>query len=280
MVIKKKNVIHAIILIFITWCGNIIYYVNTEIDKPLFLKNYKEVSDNGMFQLYNIDNSYKSNEMLYVIFPEIQSKPAYITNNENFSNNHYRLNNFNIDLRNIKTQNNEMLYDELKDKSFVITKMIYGDIYGEEHEVDLGEIHLLKRKEEKKHQYDLYKRVGTQSTSDKKRGVLFRAWDNISIDKVESNFYDQIKNKFEISINNVPLDEIKVPLKINRYDDIYVESTDNTNETHDYSFEIKLNISDPEGSMDCIKFNVGNQILYKDKILSSKFIKQLKNEGV
>lgn len=273
MVIKKKIIISAIILIFIMWCGNIIYYVNTEIDKPLFLKNYKEVSDNGMFQLYNIDNNYKSNEILYVIFPEIQSKPAYITNNEKFSNNHYRLNNFNIDLRNIKTQSNEMLYDELKDKSFVITKMIYGDIYGEEHKVDLGEIHLLKRKEEKKHQYDLYKRVGIQSTSDKKRGVLFRAWDNISIDKVESSFYDQIKNKFEISINNVPL-------KINRYDDIYVESTDNTNETNDYSFELKLNISDPEGSMDCIKFNVGNQILYKDKILSSKFIKQLKNEGV
>jgi hypothetical protein len=73
MNIKRKYVILGLVLLIIAWVGNIYYYENHKLKKPLFIKHYYDIK-NGMdfFRLYFIDNINEKNEISYVSFPELE----------------------------------------------------------------------------------------------------------------------------------------------------------------------------------------------------------------
>lgn len=188
-------------------------------------------------EFYYIDNfsnsSYISGNIDYatVSFPEINSVASFSTNNNssgimvdmfNQQTNYvygveifpYRLNVITVDLGQVYLQDGRSFYEAVEEKGEVIlTKIKVGN--GESSRVvDVGRIKI--RVNEKNEEKELFveETYGTDNDINW-NNRSYKALKDIDITGVNGEFYDYIKSFVDFKINDVDIEDINFPIKIN-----------------------------------------------------------------
>lgn len=238
MNIKRNHVIMGLVLLLVLWTGNIFYYQKHVLKEPLFIKHYYDVKQ-GMenFRLYYIDNINQKNEIAYVIFPEIGYE---YTRTEIFKSNsdnrYYNLNIINV-IRNANSDNG--IPEGMKNK--VLTKARVYFTNGKTLDVDIGRIYLYSDGMEK---YTLDS-VSSMGSSDNTGSTIFSSPDDLKIYGVGSKFPELMNDIILISINGVPLREVKFPINVKKGDNITVGykfqfDSENINRNNAYDFPVYI----------------------------------------
>jgi hypothetical protein len=245
MNIKRKYVILGLVLLIIAWVGNIYYYENHKLKKPLFIKHYYDIK-NGMdfFRLYFIENINDKNEISYVSFPELED--GYISAdilNYNSDDRYYRMK---IIQARIPRSSDGIVPEFLRNKT--ITKVRAYTMDGKTYDMDIGKIYL---------DWDVPGEHSMESTSSGASNnntgyTTFSSKSDIKIYDVTCKFPELLDGLVEISIKGTPLKDVRFPLELKKGDTITVDyrfmfEKDDIRQNNAYECSIDLLTEDESG---------------------------------
>lgn len=238
MNIKRNYVLMGLVLLLIVWTGNIFYYQKHVLKEPLFIKHYYDVKQ-GMenFRLFYIDSINQREEIAYVTFPELgQEYTRTEIFKSNSDNRYYNLNIINV-IRNVYSDNG--IPEGMKNK--VLTKARVYFTNGNTLDVDIGRIYLYSDGIDK-YTFDSVSGMGS---SDNTGNAIFSSPEDLKIYGVSSKFPELMDELILISINGVPLREVKFPINVKKGDTITVEykfrfDSENINRNNAYEFPVYI----------------------------------------
>ncbi|HEX2925117.1 MAG TPA: hypothetical protein VHP38_02485 [Ruminiclostridium sp.] len=207
MKLNLKIIIPLVVIVAISWIGNVYMFNRYSIQKPIFIRTYLSYYSNEEpgFQLYYISNSYDKDTVCSVNFPEIKTEPVYVETKafNEISNSSYVINSVQINFKNIFTENGRPLSEVLSDKKSInLSKIVLSTISGKTYKYDLGQLCL--------EQYNPINdnSIVTESGESSNQGLFrdtFKTKQNVSLTGLEGPFKELIPEIFDISINGKKL---------------------------------------------------------------------------
>lgn len=238
MNIRRKYVLLGFIFLSIAWAGNIFYYQKHILKEPLFIRQYCDVNQGrDSFNLYYISNISEKNEMAYITFPEIDS--AYVRTEKWKHNSDNRYYNFNILNVKINEDLNGKIPDGIKNK--VLTKARLHLRGGRTIDVNIGKIYLFCDET----RYGGLQEKRSLASSNHTGSITFLSAEDLKISGVNTKFPELMNGTLEISINNLPLKDIRFPINVRRGESVNVHhkmqfNKDDINRNNSYDFSIYL----------------------------------------
>lgn len=238
MNIKKKYVLLGLLLLTAAWLGNIFYYQKHVLKEPLFIKHYYDVKQ-GMdsFRLYYIDNINQKNEVAYISFPEIEEGYTSTEIWQHNSDNRY----YNFKIINVRTNgvSDGNIPENLINK--VITKAIVYLNNGKSFDVDIGKIYLYNDRSDER----ILHSIRTMGSSNNTGSTTFTSPAHSKIYGVSTKFPELMDGMLNVSINDIPLEDVKFPINVNMGDNITVNygfkfDRKDINRNNAYEFSIDL----------------------------------------
>lgn len=289
MRINKKILIPVILIICMVWGYNILIFMVSRIEEPIFLNQYSdsiEYSEEDKYGVVNIEyleDKYSEDRILNVQFPELGGELIPVNINYEYGEDRNILNKkIEIQLSEIESYLNISIADLLEKGDLKITNMTYETSSGKRENVDLGEIIISKKfKYDKKYPilgssklYNSNEDSGTVSTFTK---------DDLKIVDIEGKNLETIKRLFNVYINGNKLEDIEFPISVGRgrvievYYKVKEELSKKNFDVEKYDMNLKVKCSDPEGTIDYITVNLKPEIYSIKDITNNIFIKKIKN---
>lgn len=238
MNIKRKHVMIGLALLAITWAGNIFYYQKHILKEPLFIKQYCDVNQGrDSFNLYYISNINEKNEMAFITFPEID--PAYVRTEKWKHNSDNRYYNFNILNVKINEASDGKIPEEIKNKVLTKARLHLRD--GKTVDVNIGKIYLFCDET----RYGGLQEKRSSASNNLTGSRTFLSTEDLKIYGVSTKFPELMNGTLEISINDLPLKDIKFPINVNSGEWVQVRhkmqfNEDDINRNNSYDFSIYL----------------------------------------
>ncbi|MBU3130940.1 hypothetical protein KPL40_00605 [Clostridium gasigenes] len=250
------------------------------IEKPLFLRQYSDNVESLGIELKYLENSYSKDQIVSVDFPEVGIENIITNSASNITNSNITAKTINVFFNEVQGNERSDRRELTKDGDVTITKMIYKTSTGKSEEVNLGEIIIAKPFVYDK-KYKILESIGIESSSDYSGKYIYKAKDDLKVIDIECENLDNIKRLFNIYINGIELENLELPIKIDRDRpiEIYYEIKEGLKEedfeVEEYSMNLKLKCSDPEGTIDYIRANLKIGIDSIVEVTKSRFIKDL-----
>lgn len=224
MKLKLKIIIPLVILIAISWIGNIYIYSRYTIDKPILIKSYlaNEIQESG-FQLFYITSTNDKDFICQASFPELKTERFYVERNLFNTVNHsnYAINVITVDFKNVFTSGGKPLLESIsKNKSVTLSKVSLITNSGKTYEYDLGRICLGNYSPI----VDNSIKQDSGMSSGDKSSTTFKTKQNVSITSIESPLKDIIPDIYDIQINGKKVDIAKYSGAFKGGQEIEVES--------------------------------------------------------
>ncbi|MEG1312652.1 MAG: hypothetical protein RSD47_11715 [Romboutsia sp.] len=276
MRINKKILIPIILIICGVWVYNIAIFVGSKIEEPLFLIQDSDTDEYGSVNIKYLENIHSKDPIQKVEFPEIGDTTINTIHNRIYSKNNVSFNELDIVLSDISISN----FDE--NGNVLITKMIYETSSGKRKEVNIGEIIVSKAFVYDK-KYKILSQNGMSGSSAGEGKEFYNTKDNLEITDIESEHLNDINRFFEVFIGTEKLENIDLPITVNRGYPIEISYKIKDGLTRDdfkvdqYNMDLKLKCSDPEGTIDYITVNLNAGIESIKGITNPMFIKEMKN---
>lgn len=287
MPINKRKIILMIVSILLMLIGSLGYYMSQRLNEPLFLKGSTELRYKYKANIYYVDNIFSSKDIVYIKFPEINSKELSLREINSISpvTLNYNKHSIEIDFDKIQLNSNDYLEDILKNKDIIITKLVYGLKSGEEKEVNIGKIYLNKKETIK-----TSKLLEDNEIFDKKiNNYSYNLKGNIEITEYNFNFIKELGDLLYLAVNAndyYELNKVDFPIHIKGEElSIYSDperSFDNFSFKYDYyAIEPIIKIKDINGEKFVIPIRLeGNKLYGLNEIGKNKdVIKNLRKIG-
>jgi hypothetical protein len=224
--LNKNLIVFGLTLLLTCWVGNLIYYQNHILKKPLFLKHYYDIPE-GMndFWLYYIQNINDKSQVSGIRFPNIDNQYLYVTEYDEGSDNRY----YKLKKLYIKIYDGDIKYLPKKYRNRLITKARIEFSDGKVMNVNLGKIYLYNNKSQgsnlesqKGYSSNYAPGIPKNSSYSNSGGNSFIADKDIKVIGISSPFKQEIKDILKIYINGRPLPSIKFPISIKKNDKVSV----------------------------------------------------------
>lgn len=133
---SKKRIIVGLSVVCLLWIGNMFYFYSQQLDEPMFLKQYYELSSNDdvEFSISYLVNNKDNEKLLYIQIPQLSDINIYVENCENNKYTYHTLK------ETIVKINREDLEKVLNSDEFRFTDVIAYFNNGYEKRVNIGEI--------------------------------------------------------------------------------------------------------------------------------------------
>ena len=284
--LNKKKLILTILIIGIAWIYNVVIFMGSQTEKPLFFRQKSDISEDGIIDIEYLEKIQSEDRIVSIVFPELSTAEIKWGSWSEESKNNISYKSMRIYLSDVQRSCNLDISKIVEDGDITITKMIYKTQSDKEEEVNLGEITISKKFVSEK-KYKILKQIGIESTtyssySSYSSGKnLYEAKDDLEIIAFEGENLENINKLFNVYINEEKLEQINLPVKVarNRPIEVYYEEKKWLNEkdfdVEQYNMQLKLKCSDPEGTIDYITTDLKIRICGSDKVMKSSFIKKL-----
>lgn len=208
---NKKLLALGIFILILVWAGNLWYFYDHQLGEPLFLQHFYELRDMEQMEIYYVDNASAKDTFFHISFPEINSAPIPVNVSMSSRNGkYYKINKMSIDLNYLLLQGRNQVKNLLVEKPILLTRMLVQNSKGKRTEVDIGKIYLASSKQFNKS----LKMQSTSSSNDNTGSVLLRAEDTAEITRIESSLLDELLTYANVTINNVSINDIPLPIKL------------------------------------------------------------------
>lgn len=205
MKFNKKLIYSLLTLLLLCWIGNIIYYKNHIIDKPIFLKHYYSVKSNN-FLLYYLNDINSQNRVTNLEFPELGTESIPFSEFDlNTDNRYYSLKTLSVTPF---YYINDTVPNRYKNK--VITKANITFSNGNTQTIKIGQIKLL----DNNLNTSSLNQGGVSCSNDNSGDFSFTTDKDIYITGIDTKSYDPVKDVIEISIDGKPLSKVKFPIML------------------------------------------------------------------
>lgn len=172
----KKKLFIILIIISISWIGNLIYYYSQQLSEPLFLNHYYELTldTDTSFDIYYLINKSQDIDLRWAEIPGIEDAQFDLLEHDVKTFNHHMLKRglFKININVFK----EM---ELEEDKYVFNEIIAHFSNGETKRVDIGKV--IIHKEDYKNVESPIKGKSCGSSSTNKQYRLFEAEEPLRI---------------------------------------------------------------------------------------------------
>ncbi|MBU3109011.1 hypothetical protein [Clostridium gasigenes] len=280
MKLNKKIIILTILIIGVAWIYNIVIFMGSQTEKPLFFRQQSDISEDGYIDIEYLEKVQAEDKIVSIVFPELSTEEIKWGSGSETSKNNISYKSMTIFLSDVQKSSNLDISKILEAGDITITKMIYKTQSDEEEEVNLGKITISKKFVSEK-KYKILKQIGIESSSYSSGKNIYEAKDDLQIIAVEGENLENINRLFDVYINEEKLQYINLPVKVarNRPIEVYYEEKKGLNEkdfgVEQYNMQLKLKCSDPEGTIDYITTDLKIGICAIDKITKPSFIKKL-----
>ena len=269
MKINKKMFAGGLAIVLLCWIGNITYYFYNRLDNVVFMDNYKEIAiwvnklseDEYDGDLENISEEEKENfltnvyvdglmlpyikdinnteRIVSVTFPELDNLIIYAESDVNAG---VRYDNYKLET--IGWNNMTLLQDQKqtllkyigKDP---ITNVVYNTDSGRNYKVDIGRVYLVEAI------HDENNIVTSSSSGSDNLGKGFSKLillDDIKITSIESKVLDEVREFYNIYVNNKHIDEIEFPLEVKKNNGFEVRYSPKEKRAASFVCRLKVNL--------------------------------------
>ncbi|WP_078379904.1 hypothetical protein [Sutcliffiella halmapala] len=190
----------GIIILFLSWIGNTVYFASQQLDEPIVLQHFYELplSDDYYFEIYYITNKNDPVDLSFVEFPELEeldyrhliTRHGQVRDEQNFSHHSVKSIGFQIQHEDITKGK----YDDI-----VLTEMRTFKPNGEVKTYSIGEIKLYS---DKRGPFEMH---STGSSSDHNGFDMVRATESITITDLKFSFLDKLENSIQLWMNKEEL---------------------------------------------------------------------------
>lgn len=208
---NKKVFVLGIFILTLAWAGNLWYFYNHQLSEPLFLKHFYELRNMEQMEIYYVDNASAKDTFFYISFPQIHSDPLPVNVSMSSQNGkYYKINRMSINLNHLWLQGGKQAKDLLEKDPVLLTRMLVQNSKGKHMEVDIGKVYLTPSKQTNKS----LKTQSTFSSNNNSGGVSLKAEDTVEITNIETSFLEELCTYANVSINNLPIKDIPLPIKL------------------------------------------------------------------
>lgn len=286
MKINKKIVGLIVVVISIAWIYNIVIFMESILEKPIFFRQSSYISEEGAIELTYFENTYLNDQIVSLELPELGGYLLTTMAMSEFEDGNISKKKMAIYLSDINLKYNKNITDLMKDDKLIITKIIYTTSSGEREEVNIGEI-TVTRKFVSYKKYKILEPFYSGSNGTNSGVASATAKDDINIIDIESENMDDIKRLFDVYIGRNRLEDVEFPINVKRNYPIEVSYKVKDGLTiedfpiEEYRMPLKLKCSDPEGTIDYVTANLEVSIDSIREISNNKLIRNLnkKMEG-
>ncbi|WP_027623418.1 hypothetical protein [Clostridium lundense] len=244
MSLNKKHAAIGIVLLIITWVGNVFYYKKHVLKEPIFLKHYYHITkENSDFKLYYIENINSKENINNIVFPEVgEEHIEFYKYSDNTNKRYYQMKSVGI---NIYKDDSAKILEKYENKVITNVKVEFSS--GRVMNVDIGKIYLCSDNEGKD---VLFTRKS--SYSDSSSGYdSFIIDKNIKIKAICSKF-PEITNDI-LQVNKESLKNIKFPITLKTGDKLDIKykfkfNKDDIRKNYLYRFPLNIIIGDSKES--------------------------------
>lgn len=246
MELNKRVLIPVLVMLVISWTGNIIYYNNHKLMEPLFLKHYYDIKT-GMpyFQLYYVNNIGSDGDVADITFPEIGLEHVSFDKTDmNNDGKYYKMCMMNVM---INRGDAESIPENLKNK--IITKAHIQLTNGDMMDVDLGKIYLYSGEPGR----GVLKVSRGMASNDNSGSTSFEIAKYTKINEVTSKFPELVSDIVEVDINGKSLKDISFPIELEMGSNLDVNYSfnfkkDDIRSNNVYNFSLDLMAEDRMGN--------------------------------
>lgn len=284
MKINKKILIPVIMVICIAWAYNLVVFIVSQTDGPLFFRQQTNISEDGMIEFRSVENIQKDDPIVTVRFPEINDEELQWLSSTDIGSNNISYKIMNMFLGDEIIKEKLGINNLLKSSNIVITKMIYTTQSGKEKEVNLGKI-IIDKKFVYDKKYKMLVNLGGESSNRNSGTNYYYSKDNFKIIAIEGENLETINKFFDVYVNEVKLEDLELPMVIERNQNIIIDyklkdglaEQGFDSDFEQYNMQLKLKCSDPEGTVDYMITNINANIIDINDEINYKFIKTIKN---
>ncbi|MBB6622479.1 hypothetical protein H7E67_03450 [Clostridium gasigenes] len=280
MKLNKKKIILTILIIGVAWIYNIVIFMGSQTEKPLFFRQQSDISEDRAIDIKYLEKIQIEDPIVKVVFPELSTEGIRWQSGKSIGENNIVYKSMIIFLSDMEMSSNVDISKIVEDGDITITKMIYKTQSGKEGEINLGKI-TISKKFVFGEKYKILEQIGLEGSSDNSGKNIYKVKDDLQIIGFEGENLENINRLFDVYINGEKLEHINLPVKIarNRPIEVYYEQKKGLKEedfdVEQYNMELKLKCSDPEGTIDYIitdlKIDIGG--IYR--VTKPSFIKKL-----
>lgn len=192
---KRKALIVLIILLILSWVGNLVYFFNYRLDKPVVLSQYTDYliypNQSAYFELYYLTNQGSKVNIERIGQPDNLFFPAQIQNAQVNTYNPYVLKRALV----IVNSSNIDSITEKEDLKLEQLSVYFSD--GSMQKVDIGEIHFRNKREAITE--SAFRSVASGSFNNDHGFHLLTAEEPVTIESIEYPFKDRLGDAFQVS---------------------------------------------------------------------------------
>lgn len=241
---NKKFILYGLVLLSLCWIGNIIYYNNKVLRKPIFLKHYYAIPEEMCdFNLYYIQNSNSEDRVTRVVFPEIGQTPVFSeeTDNNDYNNMDKRYYMLKIIKINIYSGMSNMPVEYINK---TITKAQVKFSSGKTMNVNLGKISFNSDEVNDSGLGEFSSSVSSDNTGN----YSFMVKKDIMITGINSELYKNVKDMLQINVDGKFISNNRFPIKLKAGNPFYISYKMPLNKNTAYFFNFDILTKDLQGN--------------------------------
>lgn len=223
MKINFKVAVLIIILLILTWLGNIYVFNKNALVRPLLIKTYSDlfISETSRMEFYYITNVYDQDNICTASFPELKTEPVYVdvAQVKTINNSNYKINKIVINMGNIFLSEGKRFVNSSGKKDITLKKVLFSTLSNKKFKFDLGNISLSKWQSDEDNSIQ---KTSSSSTNGVAGSSTAFANTDIIIDMVKSSFKNVLIELYDIDINGIPLENFPHILELKAGEQIKV----------------------------------------------------------
>ncbi|MDA8235588.1 MAG: hypothetical protein M0Z31_12460 [Clostridia bacterium] len=209
---NKNTIIAGLLALVLLWAGNILYFKEQQLTRPLFMKHYYDLPfyDEYNLNLYYLVNNDDKRRIGGITFPELSENYAFAV--EEADSNIYKYHR--LKRVTIRLNNTDLRY-LTKARQLVIKELLIMYSNGDVQKINVGRIHISLVAPNQKF-VDMH--TAGSGGNDDSGGFGFDEFSVLKptkITEIKHSFEDILADKLLVNINEQPLKETSLPFELN-----------------------------------------------------------------
>jgi hypothetical protein len=253
---KKKFIVYGLVLLSLCWIGNIIYYNNKVLKKPIFLEHYYDIPEEmSDFNLYYIQNINSKDQVARVVFPEVGQTPVFSEETDNNDYNDIDKRYYVLKIIKINIYNGmSNMPAEYKNKT--ITKAQVQFSSGKSMNVNLGKIYFNSDEGDN----NGLEQFSSLASNDNTGNYSYRVKKDIMITGINCKLDKAVKDMVRINVDGKFISNNKFPIKLKAGCGFYIVYKMNLNKNNAYFFNFDILTEDLQGNKGSTRCFIGTAV--------------------